>query len=161
MRTVAEIIAFFELTAIWLLIGVRYGALPALIHSPFNGAGDAYGLGPKNQLWLLLMLATLFYLFITAIPRLPLPINVPAGTPETTVAEIRRQIPTVFLALKIGILAFILWMAILATQHSPVPDIRAITVLLLFAVFAMTLGFVARTFLALRRTAIPQEDTTA
>jgi hypothetical protein len=161
MKTVAEIIAFFELTAIWLLIGFRYSALPALIHSPFNGGGDAHGLGPKNQLWLLLALTTLFYLFITALGRLSLPLNLPIGTTEPTIASVRRQIPETLAVLKIGVFSLVLWIALLATQYPPPPHRRLVTVLLPFVVFAIILGFVGRLFLTIRSNEAGHAGTTA
>jgi hypothetical protein len=149
MPNASELFAFLELLAIWLVVGIRYRALPALIHSPFNGGGGAHGLGPRNQLWLLLILATIGYLFLTALARLKLPINVPPGTTEATIAEIRRRIPTVFTALKITLLALILWIVVLVT-HTPPPHHRLITVLLALAFFAVNLGFPLSLLLLLR-----------
>jgi hypothetical protein len=124
MPNASELFAFLELLAIWLVVGIRYRALPALIHSPFNGGGGAHGLGPRNQLWLLLILATIGY--------------------------IRRRIPTVFTALKITLLALVLWTVVLVTHTPPPPHHRLITVLLALAFFAVNLGFPLSLLLLLR-----------
>jgi len=94
MKTTGEILAFLELAAIWLLLSLRYSALPAMIHSPFNGGGNAHGLGDKNQLWLLAILALIGYLFLTALSRLDLPLNVPdSTTPAPAPPYFRRSRP--------------------------------------------------------------------
>jgi hypothetical protein len=152
MKTAAEILAFLELAALWLLIGLRYRTLPALIHSPFNGGGDAHGMGPKDQLWLLLILTSVFYVFVTAIARLPLPINVPAGTSPATVADIRRQIPQVFGVLKVCVLAFVLWLVLLATSTAVPPPHRNLLARLFLLALCVGVGVsFARLVLTLRR----------
>ena len=62
--------AAFLLAAItWLAL--HYQALPASIHSPFNGGGDATGKGNRDQLWLLVVIAGWIYALMSMINLMP------------------------------------------------------------------------------------------
>jgi hypothetical protein len=106
MALTLELIALVEMLATWAMVCMRYGSLPAQIHTPFNGGGDAHGMAGKEQLWLLLTLSTVLYLLLTGIPRIPqLPVNVPAGTSLESIALVRRRASGMLLGLKVLVMA--------------------------------------------------------
>jgi len=155
MKTTGEILAFLELAAIWLLLSLRYSALPAMIHSPFNGGGNAHGLGDKNQLWLLAILALIGYLFLTALSRLDLPLNVPDSTTPRTRATVLSQVQTTLLTLKVLILTLVFLQIFFATGGTPaLMAHRALLFSLLMTTLLLTVfGFTANMFLTLKKNA--------
>jgi hypothetical protein len=121
-----EILAFLELAAIWLLLSLRYSTLPAMIHSPINGGGNAHGFGDKNQLWLLAILSLIGYIFLTTLGRLNLPLNVPESTTPSTRTAVLGVVQATFLALKLLILTFVLLQIFYATGGAPsIPAVMA------------------------------------
>ena len=152
MTILFEILALLELLTAWLFVSLRYKTLPAQMPSLFNGAGDAHGLGDKDQLWLLLILALIFYIFLTALTRLDLPINVPPGTNPATIESVRTQALSTLLGLKVLILAYVTLITIHPTGIILAPD-RKILVFVTAILLVFVLGSVARIVLTLRRNA--------
>jgi len=158
MKTMGEILAFLELAAIWLLLSLRYSALPAVIHSPFNGGGDAHGFGDKTQLWLLAILALIGYIFLTALSRLDLPLNVPESITPRTRTAVLAQVRATLLCLKILILTLVFLQLFFATGGAPsIPVVlahRTILFSLLMATLLLTVcGFTINMFLTLKKNA--------
>jgi hypothetical protein len=111
MTVTAELLALAELIAAWVVVGVRYGALPAMVRSPFNGGGDAGGLGEKNQLWLLVILAMFLYLLLSGVAKIIHSLEW-TGVPAASAPAMRRRVTGVLLAAKVIVMAMFLWLAI-------------------------------------------------
>lgn len=63
--------AGLSLMALVTVLAVRYGSLPARVKSPFNGGGGVDGLGSKDQLWLLAMVAGWLYVLMSLLNLMP------------------------------------------------------------------------------------------
>lgn len=67
----------------WALFAMYYDKLPQIIWTHFNGAGVPDGKGPKGTLIPLPIIATLMYLILTVVIRMPHTYNYPRPiTPE-------------------------------------------------------------------------------
>jgi len=71
LKTVRELIALAGLVFSVSVVADFYGRLPERIATHFNGAGVAYGFGARSTLWLLVGIAMLLYLTLSAIDFVP------------------------------------------------------------------------------------------
>jgi len=147
MALAAELIALFEMLATWLIICIRYSALPVMIHTPFNGGGDAHGMAGKEQLWLLVTLTTFLYLLLTGIPRIPqLPVNAPAGTSPETIELIRSRAFAILLGIKVLVMAMFLALAAFSTGIASRDGAHSTLGLLFIALVVLVVVSVMRLF---------------
>ena len=70
-QVVRESIAAVLFLMTVVVLATHYSALPASIPSPFNGGGDAHGLGNKNQLWLMVFIQTWIYVLLSLFNLMP------------------------------------------------------------------------------------------
>ena len=71
LKTVRELIALAGLVFAVFVVADFYGRLPERIATHFNAAGAANGFGARSTLWVLLGIAVLLYLVLSAIERVP------------------------------------------------------------------------------------------
>ncbi len=76
MKTLRELIAMAGLVFSAAVVADFYSRLPERIATHFNGAGAANGFGARGTLWLLVGIAFLLYLTLSAINFVPRIVNV-------------------------------------------------------------------------------------
>ncbi len=70
-RLLRETLAAACLLGSAVVLATRIHHLPTRIHTPFNGGGDAHGLAPRDQLWLLLFIGLWIYVLTSLFNLLP------------------------------------------------------------------------------------------
>ena len=75
MKTVREVIALTGLVFAIAVVADFYSRLPERIATHFNGAGMANGFGGRATLWVLVGIALLLYVTLSAIERIPRMVN--------------------------------------------------------------------------------------
>ena len=75
MKTVREVIALTGLVFAIAVVADFYSRLPERIATHFNGAGVANGFSGRATLWVLVGIALLLYLTLSAIERIPRVVN--------------------------------------------------------------------------------------
>ena len=75
MKTVREVIALLGLLFAIAVVGDFYSRLPERIATHFNAEGIANGFGGRATLWVLVGIACLLYLTLTAIDSIPRVVN--------------------------------------------------------------------------------------
>jgi uncharacterized membrane protein len=68
---IVEIIGWFALAAIWAMVITSYPKLPNTIPTHYNAVGEVDGLGNRINIFLLPLLATLFFVGITILNKFP------------------------------------------------------------------------------------------
>ncbi len=68
---ILEILAYCLLTFYWVMVIFAFGKLPAEIPVHYNGAGEVDAFGPKNSIFMLPVVATLQFLFLTVLAKNP------------------------------------------------------------------------------------------
>ncbi|MFC6647035.1 hypothetical protein ACFQBQ_15915 [Granulicella cerasi] len=107
-----EVLAAALLLASAALLAMRYRALPLRMHTPINGAGDAHGMGSRDHLWLLLMMAGWCFVLMSAVNFLPVEaVNLPEGTSlktkRKTLAVCKQIVGWLKVVLMAGLLVWI------------------------------------------------------
>jgi uncharacterized membrane protein len=72
-----ELTGWFALLVIWVLIIVSYKNLPDIIPTHYNGAGKADGFGEKTNILILPIIATILFVGLTLLNRVPHIFNYP------------------------------------------------------------------------------------
>lgn len=83
-----EIIGWFALLTIWVLVMSSYSNLPDTIPTHYNGMGKADGFGNKANILILPLIATILFVSISIINKFPYIFNYPA---KITVENALRQ----------------------------------------------------------------------
>ncbi len=78
---VLELLGWGVLLALWIWTGMSYSSLPDTIPTHFNAAGEADGFGRKASIVSLPVVASLLYIGLTLLNRVPHSFNFP--TPVT------------------------------------------------------------------------------
>ena len=68
---IIEIIGWLAVVGIWILTFIHYEKLPEQIPIHYNSTGKADGFGDKNQLLILPIVATLFFIGLTLLNKFP------------------------------------------------------------------------------------------
>ena len=77
-----EIIGWFALLAIWVLVISNYSNLPDTIPTHYNGVGNADGFGNKTNILILPIIASILFVGITIINKFPYIFNYPTQITE-------------------------------------------------------------------------------
>ena len=77
-----EIIGWFALLAIWVLVISNYSNLPDTIPTHYNGMGNADGFGNKTNILILPLIASILFVGITIINKFPYIFNYPTQITE-------------------------------------------------------------------------------
>ena len=77
-----EIIGWFALLAIWVLVISNYSNLPDTIPTHYNGMGNADGFGNKTNILILPLIANILFVGITIINKFPYIFNYPTQITE-------------------------------------------------------------------------------
>jgi uncharacterized membrane protein len=85
---VIELLGWGVLVALWVWTGTSYSSLPDTIPTHFNAAGEADGFGRKASIVGLPLIATLLYIGLTLLNRVPHIFNFP--TPVTPDNALRQ-----------------------------------------------------------------------
>ena len=85
---VFELLGWGALLALWVWTGTSYSSLPDTIPTHFNAAGEADGFGRKASIVGLPLIATLLYIGLTLLNRVPHIFNFP--TPVTPDNALRQ-----------------------------------------------------------------------
>jgi len=85
---VLELLGWGVLLALWVWTGTSYSSLPDTIPTHFNAAGEADGFGRKASIVGLPVIATLLYIGLTLLNRVPHIFNFP--TPVTPDNALRQ-----------------------------------------------------------------------
>ena len=85
---VFELLGWGVLLALWVWTGTSYSNLPDTIPTHFNAAGEADGFGRKASIFGLPVIATLLYIGLTLLNRVPHSFNFP--TPVTQDNALRQ-----------------------------------------------------------------------
>ena len=88
MDQVLELLGWGVLLALWVWTGTSYSSLPDTIPTHFNAAGEADGFGRKASIVGLPLIATLLYIGLTLLNRVPHIFNFP--TPVTPDNALRQ-----------------------------------------------------------------------
>ena len=88
MDQVLELLGWGVLLALWIWTGTIYSSLPDTIPTHFNAAGEADGFGRKVSIVGLPLIATLLYIGLTLLNRVPHIFNFP--TPVTPDNALRQ-----------------------------------------------------------------------
>ena len=88
MDQVLELLGWGVLLALWVWTGTSYSSLPDSIPTHFNAAGEADGFGRKASIVGLPLIATLLYIGLTLLNRVPHIFNFP--TPVTPDNALRQ-----------------------------------------------------------------------
>jgi uncharacterized membrane protein len=88
MDQVFELLGWGVLLALWVWTGTSYSSLPDTIPTHFNAAGEADGFGRKASIFGLPVIATLLYIGLTLLNRVPHIFNFP--TPVTQDNALRQ-----------------------------------------------------------------------
>lgn len=83
-----EIIGWFALLTIWVLVISSYSNLPDTIPTHYNDVGKADGYGSKTNILILQLIATILFVGMTIINKFPYIFNYPA---KITVENALRQ----------------------------------------------------------------------
>jgi uncharacterized membrane protein len=83
-----ELLGWGVLLALWVWTGTNYSSLPDTIPTHFNAAGEADGFGRKASIVGLPLIATLLYIGLTLLNRVPHIFNFP--TPVTQDNALRQ-----------------------------------------------------------------------
>jgi len=70
-KTFREVLAASFFLAAILILASHYRSLPAQIHTPINGGGDAHGMGSRDHLWLLIFLGGWIYALMSLFNLMP------------------------------------------------------------------------------------------
>lgn len=70
-KTLREVLAAFFFFAAILILASHYHSLPARIHTPINGGGDAHGMGSRDHLWLLIFIGGWIYALMSLFNLMP------------------------------------------------------------------------------------------
>jgi uncharacterized membrane protein len=79
---VFELLGWGVLLALWVWTGMSYSSLPDTIPTHFNAAGEADGFGRKASIVGLPVIATLLYIGLTLLNRVPHIFNFPTPVTE-------------------------------------------------------------------------------
>ena len=85
---VLELLGWGVLLALWIWTGMSYSSLPDTIPTHFNAAGEADGFGRKASIVSLPVVASLLYIGLTLLNRVPHSFNFP--TPITQDNALRQ-----------------------------------------------------------------------
>ena len=77
-----EIIGWFALLAIWVLVISNYSNLPDTIPTHYNSVGNADGFGNKTNILILPLIASILFVGITIINKFPYIFNYPTQITE-------------------------------------------------------------------------------
>jgi uncharacterized membrane protein len=88
MDQVLELLGWGVLLALWVWTGTSYSSLPDSIPTHFNAAGEADGFGRKASIFGLPVIASLLYIGLTLLNRVPHIFNFP--TPVTQDNALRQ-----------------------------------------------------------------------
>lgn len=83
-----EIIGWFALLTIWVLVISSYSNLPDTIPTHYNGVGKADGFGSKTNILILPLITTILFVGMTILNKFPYIFNYPA---KITVENALRQ----------------------------------------------------------------------
>lgn len=80
--------AWLFMIALWLTVILRYDALPLIIPTHFNAAGEVDDTGDKMVVFFLPIIATLMFIVITVLSQYPRIFNFPVSiTPENALRQ--------------------------------------------------------------------------
>lgn len=79
---VLEVLGWLALIVVWIIPIINYPALPDIIPIHYNGLGEADGFGSKNYIWSLPIIATLLFVGLTLLNRIPHHFNYPKEITE-------------------------------------------------------------------------------
>lgn len=85
---VFELLGLLALIAIWVLLLMNYSNLPDTIPTHFNGFGEIDAFGTKRNILVLPILATVFYIVLTLVNKVPYLLNYPVTINKENVLRI-------------------------------------------------------------------------
>lgn len=145
----AELIGWSALVCVWLVVLFHYASLPEIIPIHFNAKGEADGFGLKTHLFTLPAVATVLFVLLTLLNKIPYRFNYLVEITESNAKSQYTHATRLIRYLKLGIVLVVLGLVFItlkaASETSPVAKPWMIP-LILGIVFLPMLFFVGWAF---------------
>lgn len=145
-QIVLEALGALLMIAFFVVIGIKYSALPEQIPKHFNAAGEVDRWGSKSSIWFLPIVSVFLYALLTVVSFFPSAWNVPTSNsmqkaPLTMYGFVR----TFLIVTKIELIGVFFYISLFTIKGTGLPDMFTYVFILLLVLTGFVFWIVGRT----------------